>query len=330
MTASLLLAVVLAAALPPGPPQTSTADRGPDVILLDQVPGCYGAVRFDHRLHVGMSAIGSSCASCHHTEAIRPCRDCHDAGTSAVVTDRPGLRGAYHQQCLGCHRDWTHENACAFCHTDPKSVTSAAGRPRSFFKLQQPRAAAEDTYIYPTTHPSMPIVTFHHADHTAAFGLSCSDCHAGDSCGQCHGPAVQRPVIKREDACFRCHANDRCTTCHHLTPRPRFDHARSAGWRLRPGHDTLACSDCHDPARAFAKPATATCRECHGRQSGGEFNHDSTGVVLYGDHARFSCLDCHAGGDDRGLARCTACHESRPVAGQREVGRRPELPALAY
>lgn len=331
MIALLAVPLLMAAAIfPPSAAQSADpAKTGPDVIMLDQVPGCYGAVRFDHRLHVGMSAIGSSCGSCHHTEAIQPCRSCHDATTTAVATDRPGLRGAYHQQCLGCHRDWTHENACGFCHTDANSIAGAPGRPRTAFKLQEPRASAQQTYVYHTTHPSMPVVTFHHADHTAVFGLNCADCHGGNSCGQCHGPATARPVVKRQEACFTCHAGDRCTTCHHLTEKPRFNHADCANWRLRPGHDTLACADCHDPARKFARPSSDTCRACHARQSGGEFNHDSTGVVLFGDHARFSCLDCHTGGDDTTIARCTSCHETRPVAGQREVGRRPLFPSPA-
>ncbi len=326
MIALLAVPMLLLATGLPFPPSASPAggptDLGPDVLMLDQVPGCYGAVRFDHRLHVGMSKIGDGCKVCHHTEAIQPCRTCHEPVTSSVTTDWPGLRGAYHQQCLSCHREWAHENACGFCHTDPSSVIGPRGRAHSAFKLQEPRSTAQKTYLYRTAHPGMPVVTFHHADHAEVFGLSCADCHGGNSCGQCHGPAAERPVVTRQDTCYRCHSSDRCITCHRLTERPRFNHAECANWRLRPGHDDLACADCHGAQRMPGRPSSEACRSCHAAQSGGTFDHASTGVVLFGDHALFGCLDCHAGGDDREIARCTSCHETRPVAGQREVGHR--------
>ena len=46
------------------------------------------------------------CAGCHHHSPVgarpAPCRACHSlAGDS--LTDRPGLRAAYHRQCMGCH-----------------------------------------------------------------------------------------------------------------------------------------------------------------------------------------------------------------------------------
>ncbi len=49
------------------------------------------------------------CAGCHHYSPLEPkkpvpgCGTCHDAKT-ADASGRPDLMGAYHQQCLGCHR----------------------------------------------------------------------------------------------------------------------------------------------------------------------------------------------------------------------------------
>lgn len=327
MTALLAIPALLVSAglaMPPTAPPAGQipADRGPDIVILDQVPGCYGSVRFDHRLHVGMSNIGDGCKVCHHTEAIETCRTCHDPTSSAVTTESLGLRGAYHRQCLSCHKTWAHENACGFCHTDSSTLAKSTDRLRPMLS-RSPLAheTAQPTYVYQTAHTGIPVVTFHHADHAERFGLSCADCHGGNSCAQCHGPGAERPAVSRQQSCYRCHAESKCISCHHLAPRPRFDHAACANWRLRPGHDDLACADCHGKTRMPGRPDPDLCKSCHASQAGGTFNHDDTGVRLYGDHALFTCVDCHAGGDDRQIARCTTCHESQPIRGQRRVGR---------
>jgi len=66
------------------------------------------------------------CAGCHHYSPLEPrkpvpgCRTCHDA-KAVNVSGRPDLMGAYHQQCLGCHRQTggTEEKmpqTCDGCH----------------------------------------------------------------------------------------------------------------------------------------------------------------------------------------------------------------------
>jgi len=66
------------------------------------------------------------CAGCHHYSPLEPkkpvpaCRTCHDEKT-ADASGRPDLMGAYHQQCLGCHRQTggTEEKipqTCDGCH----------------------------------------------------------------------------------------------------------------------------------------------------------------------------------------------------------------------
>ena len=299
-------------------------EGGPDVVVMDRLPGCYGAVRFDHKLHAGMSTMGESCTVCHHVDAIQACRNCHDPRDVAVTSERPGLRGAYHQQCLSCHKGWAHENACGFCH-NTSSAVGATLRPVT--AVLSPHATAEPAYVYTTAHKGVPVVTFHHKDHAERFGLKCADCHRGSSCGSCHGPQTERPIVSREQSCYRCHADTRCVTCHDLAPRPSFDHTVRAHWRLRPGHKELGCDACHGQTRTtYAKPDSDLCRACHAEQTGGAFDHSQTGVLLNGDHALFGCVECHAGGDDRQLARCAACHEARQIVGWREVGRGEERP----
>lgn len=327
MIALLAIPMLLAAAgLTASPPTDLSQERrpgdwGPEVVVLDQVPGCYGSVRFDHRLHVGMSSIGEGCNVCHHTGKTESCRTCHDPMSSAVTEDRPGLRGAYHRQCLGCHRSWSHQNACGFCHTSSSSLATSPGRERAVTSGTLPRSTAQATYVYRTSHKGVPVVTFHHKDHAEVFGLRCVDCHVGTSCGQCHGPGAERPAVSRQQTCYRCHADSKCVTCHDLAERPPFDHAVRAHWRLRPGHQGLACSACHGPGNMPVGPSAEACKACHAAQSGGVFDHSQTGVVLYGDHALFGCVECHTGGDDRQTARCAACHDARQIVGWRAVGR---------
>jgi hypothetical protein len=343
LLASLVLLVVPAAA-PQGQeaakslPQTAattsirTDVQQPDVIIMDKIHGCYGSVRFDHRLHVKMSSMGGSCESCHHHnndergqasagDVIKPCRECHEVNIETATIDMPGLKGAYHRQCLSCHRDWQHENGCGFCHTDTAAVRPIPAYQRSKFVNPPSHAAAQATYVYQTSHKPLSVVTFHHADHTEKFGLKCANCHGGTSCGQCHGGDSERPVVNRQQSCYKCHGETRCQTCHNLQEREHFDHSRHTGWRLRPGHASLPCTSCHGIGQMPARPTSDGCRACHAQKYGdGEFDHGRTGVELTADHAYFECIDCHSGGDDRMLARCCGCHTEKEITGKRTVG----------
>lgn len=329
---SVLTVLLVSASVGASAPATGAAAAVgplPEVIILDQVPGCYGSVRFDHRVHVQMSAIKDDCKACHHelpagarlanTVSPRSCRSCHEPQVVSVTADKPGLRGAYHRQCLSCHRDWAHENGCGFCHTSSSAVRTDAERsPHG----AAPRATAQQTYLYQTGHKAMPLVTFRHEDHVKDFGLKCTDCHAGNSCGQCHGAGITRPVVNRQQSCYGCHAESRCVTCHQLKEREKFDHGTRTGWYLRPGHASLACNECHTAQGVARTPKQDDCGACHAKRWGdAKFDHARTGVALYGDHALFDCLFCHRGGDRRMVATCSACHEDRPATGERRVGR---------
>ncbi|MDX2118507.1 MAG: cytochrome c3 family protein [Planctomycetota bacterium] len=318
---------------------TTTADpAAPSVITLDAVPGCFGSVRFDHALHVRMSTITEGCANCHHElpaavaaatkpgdVAPRACPACHDAQSSAVNTEKLGLRGAYHRQCLSCHKDWAHENGCGFCHPSSSSLAPAA---KTKSHMTAPRATPLNTYVYNTAYPVLPVVTFHHDDHTDKFGLSCVECHANNTCGSCHGERTQRPIINRQRTCYNCHTETRCVTCHGFGERPKFDHGKHNGWYLRPAHASLGCRACHPEGAMPSTPASDTCRACHAKRWNDDpFNHARTGVALDGDHALFECVSCHDGGDRRMLANCAACHIERPPIGERRVGRQVDRAA---
>ncbi len=68
------------------------------------------------------------CVECHHMgEVTQPCTDsgCHDLFVAATPEDRKDIRffeKAFHDQCIGCHRDLRKEEkptgpvACTGCH----------------------------------------------------------------------------------------------------------------------------------------------------------------------------------------------------------------------
>lgn len=129
-------------------PVTVTADNsGPANVELDSLADLYRPVEFNHAMHVEL--VDSQCAKCHHqTTGAAPleprCQECHKGGkASAVVAcrdchpvlrfsaeylaelaanpqlyhlDKPGLKGAYHRNCLGCHLENGGPAGCQDCH----------------------------------------------------------------------------------------------------------------------------------------------------------------------------------------------------------------------
>jgi len=63
------------------------------------------------------------CRGCHHNspESVKPpkCQSCHNKPFNEAK-DAPGLLGAYHQQCMGCHQAMHIEKpmGCTECHKE--------------------------------------------------------------------------------------------------------------------------------------------------------------------------------------------------------------------
>jgi hypothetical protein len=116
-------------------------------VEMFRVPAYCEGVVFDHSMHVD---LGESCAVCHHHGTGAPVQDencarCHsNAEKTTVVTckechpvdpfsaeylrereldvnlyhrDKPGLKAAYHQNCMGCHEQMGGPTGCQDCHT---------------------------------------------------------------------------------------------------------------------------------------------------------------------------------------------------------------------
>ncbi|NHZ85558.1 MAG: hypothetical protein GWP19_06725 [Planctomycetia bacterium] len=289
-----------------------------DVVIIDRLMNKYEPVVFAHNLHATMSAMSGGCNNCHHfTQSIDDIKSC---GTSGCHSDtnvvnlkmsKPSLKGAYHRQCLGCHREWSHDTDCSFCHaglTSGKSTVETMDK-TDIVGTIHPRIVAKPAYIFNTSHKEGKVVTFHHTDHVNLFGLKCTDCHKGDNCALCHDIVKpEKKFVKHVETCCRCHLEDNCNFCHSNTPKPPFEHYRSTSWALNKYHKDLQCSKCHGPLKKFTKPSTV-CTNCHIHWDVGVFDHGVTGLVLNDDHIEEDCEVCHIDRDFSTSPSCGECHD---------------------
>lgn len=283
-------------------PATQPAELGPDVVMLRELVDLYEPVPFNHRGHAQMSQMWDGCVTCHHRSpepttqpvtqpailadrtqdgaaAVPACKSCHEATADDADIRRPSLKGAYHRQCLNCHREWMHANACVICHKargqNPQQEPTSddiVGRMHPPIQVEP-----EINYVARFTPADGPRVLFRHSEHAEGFGIRCATCHRHDNCAHCHAPgaaAVVKPSQKpvhpagtwREShgPCVSCHQQDRCRHCHYQDDQeaPKaFAHA-TTGQELDADHAKLACKQCHVELKLRAEP---TCGgiECH-------------------------------------------------------------------
>jgi len=134
-----------ASALPVSrPAQTElsfSAREIPEILHLDLLSGEYEAAFFPHLEIVDRMLTdirGSSLAVHFHGRADQVCRGCHHNSPAGAMPPRcgschgqpfnklnlfmPGLLGAYHQQCIGCHEQMEipDSTGCTDCHQKKK------------------------------------------------------------------------------------------------------------------------------------------------------------------------------------------------------------------
>jgi len=292
--------------------QIGCADMGPKIVMIAGLSDLYQPVEFTHRLHAEMSLMDQGCSQCHHYSSgstTQPCRECHAVMPAKVSLNQPGLKGAYHRQCLDCHIEWSHSQGCETCHLPVDNsqliVTPEEG---GSVDREQSTVAAKTTISYQTTHAEAPIVSFHHKERSQDFGQECTGCHESEGCRECHDARRAASVgIDRTVTCFGCHQETNCTFCHSSSEREASHHGRIDSWQLKGYHRELPCSDCHGSASEFSTPS-ADCGQCHG-DWGPDFTHAATGLVLNEDHSDIECENCHLEGDFARLPDCTTCHD---------------------
>ncbi|UCE58225.1 MAG: cytochrome c3 family protein [Phycisphaerales bacterium] len=307
--------------------------QGPDVVILDELEDAYLPVPFDHKGHAEMAEMASGCATCHHYtprgQQHPPCKACHDVSADEANIDKPALRGAYHQQCLNCHREWINERDCDACHlakagsregssaTVPVTTDDLMGR-------MHPPIPEPEGELYRSGSQRLPgwQVVFRHREHAHRFGLRCVECHHEPSCARCHTRDREQMQLRRpRDAhgpCIRCHKRDmnlaaraagRCERCHWPEDQPKpdsFDHG-STGWLLGGFHEDKSCRDCH--RQVPFEWLSSNCNDCHGTWSPSTFDHRVTGQTLDENHVDEQCGVCHR---ERRFDRpptCDECHD---------------------
>lgn len=293
--------------------------EGPEVLVIDELSdfsNIYAPVVFSHRSHAEMTEISGGCSICHHYNppgGVLPCKDCHQATASGRGADlrKPGLKGAYHRQCIDCHREWSDTIECTSCHAlegVEKTVSATDSKP-----WRHPSIIEPTRVTYETTFEQGKIVTFFHDEHVKLYSLGCVDCHRNESCVRCHG--VQKSVARTEESleekhqrCTNCHdVDDACSFCHHDNPIAPFDHARRTGFALTKYHEKLSCQKCHGSEAVFTG-LNKDCKRCHAEWESGFFDHRVTGLELDETHVAWACEDCHIDGNFAQKPSCVYCH----------------------
>jgi len=288
-------------------------------MVLDKLSDVYQGAVFQHKTHAAMAGMAGGCPVCHHFSPpgkIQPCVTCHDPQGRTADLRQPGLKGAYHRQCLQCHREWSHETDCSVCHQakDVDTANTVAKKKADATDIMghsHPEISTPDKRVYTTPYPDGPIVTFYHQEHVDLFGLKCVNCHHQENCGYCHDlnhpAAKKKTMVEVHAVCSTCHKADNCAKCHDKVERPTFSHAIT-GWPLGRYHQQLSCRACH-PTGSPIQKLSIDCKQCHGGWNQDNFRHAAVGLALDGTHSGVDCDDCHPQRRFDKPPACANCHD---------------------
>ncbi len=297
-----------------------SADAGPVNVTLNRItgsPDVYEPVQFAHRAHAKMSEMSGGCAQCHHYNlagAVLACRTCHAVNTASKNADlsKPGLKGAYHRQCVNCHRESGLGTKCdGDCHHAKSAAATTPGEVRP--QRAGVHVVKPDRLVFESGNADAKTVSFYHSDHADRFGLACSSCHANERCAKCHRGegASTKPIDHLEgghDRCSACHSvTENCQKCHDAKPRARFNHAQKTRFDLGRFHSPLACTRCHRENSNY-KGLSGTCTACHADWKPGSFDHAVTGIHLSENHVALDCESCHPESNFAKKPVCNGCH----------------------
>lgn len=305
-----------------------TAEEAPDVIYMDGLSDLYVPVVFSHKLHAQMADMSGGCQICHHhssTEEVSACIECHSSSAKRADLRRPSLKGAYHRQCLGCHREWSYDTKCAVCHalknTDQLSRMNTDST--DHMGIDHPIIPEPKKIVYKTSSEEGMLITFYHDEHIHLFGLKCVDCHQKENCQKCHDqikPSLVsltgegKPLETHKEgsdhhkACNKCHSGQKCKFCHSQKERVPFNHFNRTGWNLNRYHAGLDCRACHKMIGCFAG-LKKECANCHNNWTIESFTHSKTGLELDENHVEIECETCHIDSKFSGKPDCNECHD---------------------
>lgn len=170
----------------------ATASGWPTVNKSEYLSIKYGP---DTNFHQVMSEK-ISCITCHHNsgDEIHACKDCHDSPANPHNSTKPGLKAAYHQRCMSCHREkFSGPDSCVKCHTGETKASSIVSGPA------RPHQLTWDTCnrCHPQGIPNGGVeskIVYH------------------DSCIKCHSIGIAGAAKIPEDHAGR--TGDTCQGCH--------------------------------------------------------------------------------------------------------------------
>jgi hypothetical protein len=106
-------------------PAELNSEEAPQTLTMKSLENIYQPVVFSHGLHAEM---GGDCATCHHHSPAgqtHACGECHGKPFNPENLNMPGLKGAYHLQCLSCHREMgSGPVGCTECHAKKAGASS--------------------------------------------------------------------------------------------------------------------------------------------------------------------------------------------------------------
>jgi hypothetical protein len=277
--------------------------------------GCHLDLRFTE-----MDIIPEDCSSCHadlhQSRFVDPCVVCHQP-TSFRDVSGLDIHNRTTFPLVGAHQQIT----CEACHTTDESGGAFAAQDTECIAchLEDYETAANVDHVandFPGEctgcHSVLAFADGPPFPHLGSGSFALSGPHTTLRCESCHtvpGLNVRYPAGDPQE-CIACHQTDydaqhggsnfptSCLTCHsgEAWENPIVDHTAVTGFELRPPHDGLDCSACHEGTAftlRFPVPASsADCGACH---------QAADHVTLSGG---FELVGVHAG------AECTACHES--------------------
>ncbi len=295
----------------------------------------YEPVRFMHKAHA--THTRGDCAVCHHRvsrkdgdrvgQAIevtdladgRPasCVACHQRSNELDHPTRPGLMGAYHRQCIGCHE--TSKSApveCDGCHKsrvpDHTELVALTGKPEAQQITRRCLNCHEEQGhdVLKSAHwnwsgPSPYTVGQEHRSDLGKHAVLNNYCiHVGSNiarCAQCH---VGYGWVD-ESFDFQDPTNIDCLVCHDTTKT--YSKAAPNGGMPKPEVNLVKV------AQNVGRPSRGTCGACHFFGGGGpNVKHGDLEPALADPS---SDLDVHMGRHDM---RCQDCHTTKKhrIAGQ--------------
>ncbi len=177
-------------------PTATKAQEFPTVDQAHYLANIYGPAKFAAH---GMSPDVISCQTCHHHSPDgqpKPCKDCHQdpfdgqatAGqattqTASQVSDKPGLKAAYHQRCADCHTEaFSGPMTCTNCHTEKPDATE--------FHAKAPFPATAPDISHGLLDRYSNCFSCHNPEGPLPLPGNHKDYKANVECLGCHKPAV--------------------------------------------------------------------------------------------------------------------------------------------